>query len=41
MKIIVGSKFQLQQTILIFGTNFKKKKKGIRPVEKRKSENHH
>ena len=27
MKIIVGSKFQLQQTILIFGTNFKKKKK--------------
>ena len=30
MKIIVGSKFQLQQTILIFGTNFKKKKEHVR-----------
>ena len=35
MKLIVGSKIQLQQKILIFGANFQKKKR-ILPVENKK-----
>ena len=40
IRINLGPKFQLQQTIVIFGTNFQKKK-WILPVENRKYEHHH
>ena len=38
IRINLGSKFQLQETILIFKANFQKKKKRILPVENRKTE---
>ena len=41
MKLIVGSKIQLQQKILIFGANFQKKKKRYFPSKTKKDEHHH
>ena len=40
MKLIVGSKIQLQQKILIFGANFQKKKRYF-PSKTKKDEHHH
>ena len=40
IQINLDSKFQLQQTILIFGINFQKKK-SILPVENTKNEHHY
>ena len=39
IRISLGFKFQLQQTILIFGTNLPQKR--ILPVKKRKNERRH
>ena len=39
MKMIVGTKFQLKLTILIFWANFRQKK--VFPAQNRKSEHHH